>query len=87
MPLNVGTLVRPFVDASYFTKETDTNFQCDGGKTDVCVGIIVEFLESTKVTHAMVKWLQKCEYHKSIHIHTLDYWHSIDDLWEIGQIY
>ena len=81
MPLNVGTLVRPFVDASYFTKETDTNFQCDGGKTDVCVGIIIEFLESTNVTHANVKWLQQCEAHKTQHL--ID----IDDLWEIGQIY
>lgn len=86
MPINVGTLVRPFVDASFFTKADDTNFQCDGDKTDVCVGIITNFSEGT-VVYASVKWLQNCKKHKAAGMVIEGGWFNIDFLWEIGQIH
>lgn len=85
MALSVGTLVKPFIDASYFANETYTNFQCTGDKTDSCVGIITGFLKDQKV-YAMVKWVQRCETHKQNVVLKNYEILNIDDLWEIGQI-
>lgn len=92
MGLSIGTLVRPFVDASYFTKDTDTNFQCEGDKTDVCVGIITGFNETGKFVstsqdvYATVKWYNQCRKHKSEMTPKDGGWYMIDQLWEIGQV-
>lgn len=84
MGLSIGTLVVPFFDASYFTNEDETNFQCTGDKTDICVGVITNFVKTTSGydPDIEVKWLQTCPFHAK----TKDRYIN-DELWQVGALY
>lgn len=88
MPLNVGTLVRPYTTGDSDASDGIAGFTC---KSDVCVGIIRQFDVSvpdwTNVL-AEVEWYHECEGHKRELTRIKDkrtIWYGIDQLWEIGQ--
>lgn len=84
MGLYVGTLVQPYetvdMDENHFVGRT-----CFlAGITDQCIGIII-YLEESDNPVARVRWVQVCPNH--LETLTTVTTSSIDDLWEIGQLY
>lgn len=93
MPINIGTIVRPYNLYENPVPGFSGRFLCNSFnwyEEDVCVGIVIGWdnqgnPDSSDNPYITVDWLQQCGYHKRLLIPKRDSIHQLDHLRVIGQ--